>query len=342
MRIVNQTVPRALGRMGYSEEQAKDIVAFIAEHNSVSGAPHLKEEHYPVFDTSMGAQAIHYMGHVRMMGAVQPFISGAISKTVNMPEDVTVEEVEQLFVEGWRLGLKAIAIYRNNCKVAQPLSADKKAKAAVAAAPEAEARPTRRRLPATRPAKTFSFTVGDADGYIIAGEYPDDGIGEIFLKVAKQGSTLAGIMDAFAISVSLGLQYGVPLQAYVEKFVNMRFEPSGITSDPDVRFAASLVDYIFRRLALEYLPGETRTNLGIQSIEERKNGIKGEANGASYAPASSSAPVSSSEIPVADVTPDRPTSRAVDAPLCYVCGSKMQPSGSCYVCGSCGATSGCS
>jgi ribonucleoside-diphosphate reductase alpha chain len=339
MKIVNQTIPRALLRLGYTQDQADAIVAYIGENNSVAAAPHLKQEHYSVFDTSMGEQAIHYLGHVRMMAAVQPFISGAISKTVNMPEDVTVEEVEDLFVEGWRLGLKAVAIYRNNCKVAQPLSADKKVKDAAPVAAEG-ARPERRRLPNSRPARTISFTVGDADGYITAGEYPDDGIGEIFLKVAKQGSTLAGVMDAFAISVSLGLQYGVPLEAYVEKFVNMRFEPSGITKDPDVRFASSLVDYIFRRLALEYLPDDKRTALGIRSIEERKTAIANgnghdEAEQASYAPASP--PV---QLPVTEVS--KPSSKILDAPLCYACGSKMQPAGSCYVCGSCGATSGCS
>jgi ribonucleoside-diphosphate reductase alpha chain len=333
MQIVNQTIPRALRKLGYDEGQVKDIVDFIAEHNSVAGAPHLAVEHYSVFDTSMGEQAIHYMGHVRMMAAVQPFISGAISKTVNMPEDVTVEDVEGIFVEGWRLGLKALAIYRNNCKVAQPLSAEKKTKQA---APEATSEPVRRRLPAIRPAKTFSFSVGDADGYIIAGEWPDDGIGEIFLKVAKQGSTLSGIMDAFAISVSLGLQYGVPLEAYTQKFVNMRFEPSGITSDPDIRFAASLVDYIFRRLALEYLPEEKRGSLGVQSIAERKvgNGLTGEAEPASPAvePPTASGPMGG----------DWRELKVLDAPLCYQCGSKMQPSGSCYVCGTCGSTSGCS
>ncbi|MCA1727640.1 MAG: vitamin B12-dependent ribonucleotide reductase [Actinobacteria bacterium] len=337
MRIVNQTIPRALLRLGYTQEEADAVVAYIAENNSVSGAPHLKEEHYPVFDTSMGEQAIHYLGHVKMMAAVQPFISGAISKTVNMPEDVTVEEVEDLFVEGWRLGLKAVAIYRNNCKVAQPLSADNKKKDAADAAALVEgARPQRRRLPNSRPARTISFSVGDADGYITAGEYPDDGIGEIFLKVAKQGSTLAGVMDAFAISVSLGLQYGVPLEAYVEKFVNMRFEPSGITTDADVRFASSLVDYIFRRLALEYLPEDKRAALGIRSIEERKVSNGDDEAQASYAPA----PPKPVELTVTEVS--KPTSKAIDAPLCYACGSKMQPAGSCYVCGSCGATSGCS
>jgi ribonucleoside-diphosphate reductase alpha chain len=334
MQIVNQTVPRALRRLAYTDEQAGDIVDYIAEHNSVADAPHLKPEHLPVFDTSMGDRAIHYMGHVRMMAAAQPFISGAISKTVNMPEDVSVEDVEQMFVEGWRLGLKALAIYRDNCKVAQPLSADRKQKDVVAAG----GGPVRRRLPSIRPARTFSFTVGDADGYITAGEYPEDGIGEIFLKVAKQGSTLAGIMDAFAISVSLGLQYGVPLDAYVQKFINMRFEPSGITSDKDIRFATSLVDYIFRRLALEYLPEGQRADLGVRSIAERKaeNGI---GNGEEAPHASMPQPVA---LEARAATEPGPVVKRADAPLCYACGSKMQPSGSCYVCGSCGATSGCS
>ena len=224
----------------------------------------------------MGERAIHYMGHVKMMAAAQPFISGAISKTVNMPERVSVEEVEQLYVEGWRLGLKAIAIYRDNCKVAQPLSADKR-KSGKAAEPEVElpGKPIRRRLPQNRPARTVSFSVGDAEGYITAGEYPGDGIGEIFLKVSKQGSTLSGVMDAFAIAVSIGLQYGVPLETFVSKFINMRFEPSGITKDADIRFASSLVDYVFRRLALEYLPPEKREGLGVQSIDERKEYANG-------------------------------------------------------------------
>jgi ribonucleoside-diphosphate reductase alpha chain len=220
MRIVNQTVTRALVRLGYTEEQAKDIVDYIAEHNSIVGSPHLREEHFPVFDTSMGDRSIQYMGHVRMMAAIQPFVSGALSKTVNMPEEVTVEDVEDLFVEGWRLGLKAIAIYRNNCKVAQPLSAESKKKAPPAELPQ----PVRKRLPNSRPSRTTSFTVGDAEGYVTAGEYPDDGIGEIFLKVSKQGSTLSGVMDAFAIAVSLGLQYGVPLEPHVDELLDERFE----------------------------------------------------------------------------------------------------------------------
>jgi ribonucleoside-diphosphate reductase alpha chain len=334
MQFVNQTVPRALQRLGYTAEQIDDVVAYIAEHNSVVGAPHLREEHHPVFDTAMGDQPIHYMGHVRMMAAAQPFISGAISKTVNMPEHVTVEEVEQLFLESWKLGLKAVAIYRDNCKVAQPLSADKKKKAVE---PAELAQPVRKRLPMSRPSRTTSFQVGDAEGYITAGSYPDDGLGEIFLKTSKQGSTLSGVMDAFAIAVSLGLQYGVPLEAYVSKFINTKFEPSGMTNDPDIRFATSLVDYVFRRLALDHLPIEVREGLGIKSISERTVEAQ-EKMGQVEA--------STPELPAAAPQPielaEKPSAKALDAPLCYSCGSKMQPAGSCYVCGSCGSTSGCS
>ena len=354
MQIVNQTVPRALARLGYTPEQSVDIVAYVAENNSVDGAPHLKQEHYPVFDTSMGAEAIHYMGHVRMMAAAQPFISGAISKTVNMPETATVEEVEELLVQSWKLGLKAVAIYRDNCKVAQPLSADKKV---AAVEPGTLAQPVRRRLPQSRPSRTTSFQVGDAEGYITAGEYPDDGIGEIFLKVAKQGSTLSGVMDAFAIAVSIALQYGVPLETYVEKFINTRFEPSGMTNDPDIRFASSLVDYVFRRLAMDYLPPGEREALGIKTIEERKAAaaeyastpaeLPGEDGSVESTPLSGAAPASPAQ-PI-ELGPKGPAEKrqasssiASDAPLCYACGSKMQPAGSCYVCSSCGSTSGCS
>jgi ribonucleoside-diphosphate reductase alpha chain len=341
MRIVNQTVPRALARLGYGPDQVEDVVAYIAENNSVAEAPHLRAEHLPVFDTSMGDRTIQYMGHVRMMAAVQPFISGAISKTVNMPEHVTVEEVEQLFVESWRLGLKAVAIYRDNCKVAQPLSADKKAKAPE---PAALAQPVRRRLPRSRPSITTKFEVGDAEGYITASSYPDNGIGEIFLKSSKQGSTLAGIMDAFSIAISIGLQYGVPLEAYVDKFINMKFEPSGMTNDEDIRFASSLVDYVFRRLALDHLPPEKREALGVRSIEERKVTAKAEAEGKGAGAPSPVKPVEPQAVVPAqpgDVI-ERPRAQAADAPLCYTCGSKMQPAGSCYVCPSCGSTSGCS
>ncbi len=303
MSIVNQTVPRALNRLGYSSDQVDDIVAYIDEHKTIVGAPHLAAEHLAVFACSMGDNTIHYLGHVRMMGAVQPFISGAISKTVNLPEDVTVEDVEQLHIDAWRMGIKAVAIYRDNCKVAQPLSTTKKADADtgledVPAGSEAEAharelnekiagleaalaneqaRPSetvvvgavRERLPRRRKSSTFAFRVADCEGYVTVGEYEDGRPGEVFMKVSKQGSTLAGIMDAFSISVSLGLQHGVPLATYVRKYTNMRFEPAGITDDPDLRIATSLVDYIFRRLAVDYLPVDERKELGVLSTSER-------------------------------------------------------------------------
>jgi ribonucleoside-diphosphate reductase alpha chain len=346
MQFVNQTVPRALDKLGYDAGQIDDIVAFIAEHNSVVDAPHLAPDHYSVFDTAMGAQPIHYMGHVRMMAAAQPFISGAISKTVNMPEEATIEEVEQLFVESWKLGLKAVAIYRDNCKVAQPLSADKK-KSAAEPQPSELAHPVRKRLPMSRPSRTTSFQVGDAEGYITAGSYPDDGLGEVFLKTSKQGSTLSGVVDAFSIAVSIGLQYGVPLETYVSKFINMKFEPSGMTNDPDIRFASSLLDYVFRRLALDHLSEETREGLGIRSIAERSSSVaaelaaKQEPAEIEPSPAAEEAGAPTGSAQLIEVG-ERPSAKALDAPLCYSCGSKMQPAGSCYVCSSCGSTSGCS
>jgi ribonucleoside-diphosphate reductase alpha chain len=342
MQFVNQTVPRALDKLGYGRDQIEDVVAYIAEHNSVVEAPHLRVEHYPVFDTAMGAEPIHYMGHVRMMAAAQPFISGAISKTVNMPEEATVEEVEQLFIESWKLGLKAVAIYRDNCKVAQPLSADKK-KTAEVVEPAVLAWSAKKRLPQSRPALTTSFQVGDAEGYITAGSYPDDGLGEIFLKASKQGSTLSGIMDAFSIAVSVGLQYGVPLEDYASKFINMKFEPSGMTNDPDIRFASSIVDYVFRRLALDHLSPEKREVLGIKSIDERKVEATEKIGQLEAGTIDDAAPE-----PVVAAPPQRiemgekQGAKILDAPLCYQCGSKMQPAGSCYVCGTCGSTSGCS
>ncbi|HEY4991669.1 MAG TPA: vitamin B12-dependent ribonucleotide reductase, partial [Nakamurella sp.] len=280
MQIVNQTVPRALRCMGYQEEQLEAIVEFIAEHGHVVGAPGLKREHEDVFDCAMGERSIAPMGHVRMMAAVQPFISGAISKTVNMPENASVEDVAEIYQQGWKMGLKALAIYRDNCKVGQPLSASNKnhgeksadasagAAGAVAAAPVVTG-PVRRRLPKKRPSQTVSFTVGGAEGYLTTGSYPDDGLGEVFIKLGKQGSTLAGVMDAFSIAVSVGLQYGIPLESYVAKFTNLRFEPAGMTDDPDVRIATSVMDYLFRRIALDYLPVDARAELGIFSAEER-------------------------------------------------------------------------
>ena len=253
MQIVNQTVPRALKNLGYQPEQAEAIVEYIAEHGHVVDAPGLRTEHYEVFDCAMGERSIGPMGHVRMMAAVQPALSGAISKTVNLPESATVEDIESIYMEGWKLGLKALAVYRDNCKVGQPLSDARKKPAAAAAEPAAtphEVRPVRRRLPKNRTASVTSFSVAGAEGYMTASKYPDDGVGELFLKLGKQGSTLAGVMDAFSMAISISLQYGVPLEKWVEKFTNMRFEPAGITDDPDIRIASSVLDYVFRRAGL--------------------------------------------------------------------------------------------
>nr|Q9XD73.1 RecName: Full=Vitamin B12-dependent ribonucleotide reductase; AltName: Full=Ribonucleoside-diphosphate reductase NrdJ [Streptantibioticus cattleyicolor]AAD37499.1 regulatory protein SCTI [Streptantibioticus cattleyicolor] len=374
MQIVNNTVPKALKRLGYQPEQVEAVVAHIAEHGNVIDAPGLKPEHYEVFDCAMGERAISPMGHVRMMAAAQPFLSGAISKTVNMPESATVEEIEEIYYEGWKLGLKALAIYRDNCKVGQPLSAKKKEEAKTEAPAEVEKvveyRPVRKRLPKGRPGITTSFTVGGAEGYMTANSYPDDGLGEVFLKMSKQGSTLAGMMDAFSIAVSVGLQYGVPLETYVSKFTNMRFEPAGLTDDPDVRMAQSIVDYIFRRLALDFLPFETRSALGIHSAEERQRhldtgsyepaedelDVEGLAQSAPRqagpAKAATTAPAAKAQEPAAAPSPKQAHNSTelleiqqglnADAPLCFSCGTKMRRAGSCYVCEGCGSTSGCS
>jgi ribonucleoside-diphosphate reductase alpha chain len=278
MQIVNQTVPRALKNLGYQPEQVEAITEYIAEHGHVVNAPGLKPEHYDVFDCAMGERSITPMGHVRMMAAVQPFLSGSISKTVNMPESATVEEVEEIYFEGWKLGLKALAIYRDNCKVGQPLSiAKKKAEPEVPVQVEQqEHRPVRRRLPKSRSATVTRFDVSGAEGYMTASTYPDDGVGEVFLKLGKQGSTLAGVMDAFSMAISVGLQYGIPLESYVGKFTNMRFEPAGMTDDPDIRIATSMMDYIFRRLALDHLPYDQRAELGILSAAERAAQLAGQ------------------------------------------------------------------
>ena len=285
MQIVNQTIPRALKKMGYQEEQIEAIVAYIGEHGHVVDAPGLKTEHYEIFDTAMGARSLKPMGHVRMMAAAQPFLSGAISKTVNLPESATVEEIEDVYMQSWKLGLKATAIYRDNCKVGQPLS-DGGGKAKKDAADKADAAaeakvvekvvyaPVRKRLPKSRTARTTSFTVGGAEGYMTSGAHDDGTLGEVFLKLGKQGSTLAGVMDAFSIAVSVGLQYGVPLETYVSKFTNLRFEPAGLTDDPDVRMSQSIMDYIFRRLALDYLSFEDRSMLGIYSAQERQRHLE--------------------------------------------------------------------
>ncbi|EWT05709.1 vitamin B12-dependent ribonucleotide reductase [Intrasporangium chromatireducens Q5-1] len=386
MQIVNLTIPRALKKLGYQQEQIEAIVEYIADKGHVIDAPGLKPEHYEVFDTAMGARAIPPMGHVRMMAAVQPFLSGAISKTVNLPESATVEDIEMVYMEGWKLGLKALACYRDNCKVGQPLS-DAKAKSEAKDEDKAvekviEYRPVRRRLPKRRTSQTTSFAVGGAEGYLTAGTYDDGQLGEIFLKFGKQGSTLAGVMDAFSIAVSIGLQYGVPLETFVEKFTNLRFEPAGLTDDPDVRMAQSIMDYVFRRLALDYLDFDTRSFIGIHTAAERARQVE---TGSFEEIATEgdddiedelqslqqSAPVAKKVEPKQEKAEDRSvevksgagaaSARATssdvhssaelmekfqgisaDAPICMTCGTKMRPAGSCYVCEGCGSTSGCS
>jgi ribonucleoside-diphosphate reductase alpha chain len=387
MEIVNLTIPRALKKMGYTNETIEAIVEFIADKGHVIDAPGLKPEHYEVFDTAMGERSISAMGHVRMMAAAQPFLSGAISKTVNLPQDATVEEIEGVYMQGWKLGIKAMAVYRDSCKVGQPLS-DGGSTAKDAAADKAagmveriiEYRPVRKRLPRSRPSQTISFSVGGAEGYLTAGSYPDDGLGELFLKFGKQGSTLGGVMDAFSIAVSIGLQYGVPLETFVEKFTNLRFEPAGLTDDPDIRMAQSIMDYVFRRLALDYLDFETRSFMGIHTAGERARQLE---TGSYAAPVNSESDEEVSEelegfaqsAQLAMKSEKRDWTRAetvdksgsgagsprrmegvhssaelmerfqgksADAPICLTCGTKMRPSGSCYVCEGCGSTSGCS
>src|SRR5438477_5802519 len=284
--IVNKTVPMALEKLGYAPDEGSEIVAFLDENNTIVGAPFVKAEHYPVYDCAVGDRAIHYMGHVKMMGAVQPFISGAISKTVNLPETVTVDEVAQLFRESWQLGVKAIAIYRDNCKVAQPLSGKKDGSAQdalVSALPPAPLT-QRRRLPDDRVEVGRKFRVGEYEGYIHVGLFEDGTPGDIFVDIAKEGTTLAGLMNSFMISVSLGLQYGVPLEVYVSKFAHMRFEPSGMTNDPDIRTAKSLVDYIFRWMGKRFLTPEQQEEIGILTPEVRARLAQAYANGAPALP----------------------------------------------------------
>ena len=363
MQIVNTTVNRALKNLGYSQEVTEAIIEYISDHGHVVGAPGLKQSDYPVFDCAMGERAIQPMGHVRMMAAVQPYLSGAISKTVNLPESATVDDIEQVYQEGWRLGLKALAVYRDNCKVGQPLSDGKKNKEQAAPEVRIEYRPRRVRLPKSRRGQTTSFTVGGAEGYMTASVYDNGRLGEVFLKLGKQGSTLAGVMDAFSIAISIALQYGVPLETYVQKFTNLAFEPAGMTDDPDLRIAKSVMDYIFRRLALDYLTFDERAELGIYTASERARYVET----GSYLSEEDEAQLLESQTlrndendrrrideagPIQPALLDVPRTsvellersfgHAVDAPLCLTCGTKMRPSGSCYVCEGCGATSGCS
>jgi ribonucleoside-diphosphate reductase alpha chain len=333
--IVNKTVPMALDKLGYAPGEVEEAVAYIDERNTIVGAPFVKAEHYPVFDCAIGDRAIHYAGHVKMMGAVQPFISGAISKTVNMPETVTVDDVAQLVVDSWKLGVKAIAIYRDNCKVAQPLSGKDKAGAAqpLTAAGLAP-HPQRRRLPDDRTEVGRKFKVGEYEGYIHVGLFDDGTAGDVFVDIAKEGTTLAGLMNSFMISVSLGLQYGVPLEVYVSKFAHMRFEPSGLTNDEDIRVAKSIVDYIFRWLGKKFLTPDQQEEAGILSPEVKarlaERYANGEGNGAStpfeLPPPGQTALFNSWE----------------DAVECARCGGRMIRTGSCYTCRDCGTNTGCS
>ncbi|MGH7238663.1 MAG: vitamin B12-dependent ribonucleotide reductase, partial [Candidatus Saccharimonadales bacterium] len=352
MNIVNHTVPRALKSLGYSQTEIDATVNYIDEEKTIVGAPHLKEEHKNVFACSMGDNAIHYLGHVKMMSAVQPFLSGAISKTVNMPEDVTVEDVEQLHVEAWKLGLKAVAIYRDNCKVGQPLSMAKRSgdEAKVersTAEPYVIKGPSRHKLPRVRKSRTYRFVVSDLEGFFTVGEYEDGTPGELFVTVSKQGSTLAGLMDSFAISVSHGLQYGVPLKSYVKTLRGTTFAPSGVTDDPEIKIAGSVTDYIVRRLALDYLSFDDQLELGIASIDDLPDA---QTSLLVDQPEPRIQTTTDLEIPTKEEDEQLEATSPADnfvtgddtAPLCYNCGNQTQRSGSCYVCTSCGSTTGCS
>ena len=379
MEIANQQVAPALLSLGYTQEIIEAIEEYIVAEGHVVDAPGLRPEHYDVFDCAMGDRAISWNGHVLMMAAIQPGISGALSKTVNLPTEATVDDIADVYLRGWKLGLKALAVYRDNCKVGQPLSVKGSTSSEAAGAPTApaveafESRPERKRLPKKRASQTVSFEVAGAEGYMTASAYPEGELGEVFLKMSKQGSTLAGVMDALSISLSLGLQYGVPLEAYVSKFVNMRFDPAGPTDDDDIRLAQSIVDYLFRRLALDYLPFDVRAQYGIFTVDERKRATE---NGGTYEPIEDMFDVEgfAQSVPAAAVKkiaaeavaavttavgaapPAKKISAglaalaAMDAPICMTCGVKMRPAGACFVCagdpvsgsGGCGSTSGCS
>ncbi len=334
--IVNRTVPMALDKLGYAPNESVEIAAFIDERNTIVGAPYVKTEHYPVFDCAIGDRAIHYMGHVKMMGAVQPFISGAISKTVNLPEEVTVDEISQLLIESWQLGVKAIAIYRDNCKVAQPLSGKTDAGATTLAPVAVSALPQRRRLPDDRVEVGRKFKVGEYEGYIHVGLFDDGTPGDIFVDIAKEGTTLAGLMNSFMISVSLGLQYGVPLEVYVSKFSHMRFEPSGITNDPDIRVAKSIVDYIFRWMGKKFLSTDQQEEAGILTAEVKAR------LAAAYSDAGEG--VASAAESLGAPAPGQTAlfNQWEDAVECAKCGGRMVRTGSCYTCRDCGTNTGCS
>jgi ribonucleoside-diphosphate reductase alpha chain len=339
MKIVNQTVPMALAKLGYPPQQVKEIVEYIDENETIEGAPHIKDKDLPVFDCAFkparGVRSIHYMGHIRMMGAVQPFLSGAISKTVNVPKEATVEEIQQAYIDSWRMGAKAVSIYRDGSKRTQPLNTSRDKEKVAAVAPVAG--PTRRRLPDERNAITHKFDIAGHEGYITVGLFEDGTPGELFLVMAKEGSTISGFADAFAQAISYALQYGVPLQDLVDKFSHVRFEPSGMTKNPDVRFAKSIVDYIFRWMAAKFLSPEAQFRAGVNNREELVTSPEQlPLDVAAAAGASATAVISS-----AKTSSFAAIKNQEDAPPCSTCGSIMVRSGSCYKCANCGTTSGC-
>jgi ribonucleoside-diphosphate reductase alpha chain len=349
MKIVNQTVPMALAKLGYSEQQIKAIVEYIDQHETIEGAPDLKDEHLPVFDCAFkarkGERSIHYLGHIRMMGATQPFISGAISKTVNVPKEATVDEIMEAYIESWRLGAKAVSIYRDGSKRTQPLNTSKdKTQAEVEKVVASMGQPVRRRLPDERQSITHKFDIAGHEGYITVGLFEDGQPGELFLVMAKEGSTISGFADAFAQAISYALQYGVPLQVLVDKFSHARFEPSGMTRNPDIRFAKSIVDYIFRWLATKFLSNDAQYHAGVNNREERREeapktdaGIGDSGLGIR----TKSAGVAPKPAPPATTYAAAAIQNQEDAPPCSMCGSIMVRSGSCYKCANCGSTSGC-
>jgi ribonucleoside-diphosphate reductase alpha chain len=337
MKIVNQSVGGVLAKLGYAPSEVQEIVRYIDEKETIEGAPHLKDEHRAIFDCAFppanGKRSIHYMGHINMMAAVQPFLSGAISKTVNMPADTTPDEIAHAYIESWRLGLKAVAVYRDGCKRSQPLSTSKDEGKATTmeAAPTDVPRPLRRKLPDERRAITHKFSIAGHEGYITVGMYEDGKPGEIFLVMAKEGSTISGLMDAFATSISMALQYGVPLEALVEKFSHVRFEPSGFTKNPEIPYAKSITDYIFRWLASKFLSAEQKEAVGVQSVE---GSLRPEPGPLAGIPGPAAVPVK--------VASGGTYRSQADAPSCHYCGSIMTRNGSCYRCSNCGSTSGCS
>jgi ribonucleoside-diphosphate reductase alpha chain len=360
MTIVNRTVPLALQTLGYSDEQIEQIVAYVNDHGTIIGAPELADEHLPVFDVAVGERAISHMGHIKMMGAVQPFISGAISKTVNMPETATVEDIADAYIQAWRLGIKALAIYRDGSKTAQALRTDAQQEAPAPATTEAEieqavidalakAPPKRRRMPRERQSITHKFSIGGHEGYITAGKYEDGSIGEIFLTdIGKEGSTLRGMMNSFATAISIALQYGVPLETLVRKFSYMRFEPEGMTSNPEIPFSKSMPDYIMRWLASRFLDVDLQEELGILTKEVRARKAAQDAASSQLGDtAGPSQPATALSRPAASALTDDPpvlpaVSRGLDlGPACQQCGGMMQRTGSCYTCGSCGFNTGC-